>query len=91
MNDTKFKSIMLADHGARLIDDADEHLEAGRAIVIREDTVVEEWLDLDGFDIAAFYGIKTKTLLVTDPVLLVPGGNLTGKLELTSGSVWHIL
>jgi hypothetical protein len=85
MTEEKFRSIMLADNGAILIDDTDEHLESGRAIVIRE-----EWLDQDGFNLVTYFGIASQTLYVTDPVLLVPAGKLTGKLELTSGSVWHI-
>lgn len=90
MTDTEFKSIMLSDHGAKLIDDGAEYTDSHRAIVIREDSVVEEWEDEDGFDLVAFYGIGTKTLLVSDPVLLVPGGKIGGKFELTSGSAWLI-
>lgn len=90
MSTEEFNSIMLADHGSVLIDDADEHFIAHRAIVVREDTVIEEWLDEEGNNIMNFYGIATKTLLVTDPVFLIPGGAIGAKLELTSGSVWLI-
>ena len=90
MTTEEFNSIMLADHGSLIIDDADEHTESHRAILIREDTVVEEWLAEDGTDLVKFYGITSKTLLVTDPALLIPGGSIGAKLELTSGSVWLI-
>ena len=90
MNTNEFNSIMLSDHGALIIDDGDEHFIAHRAIVVREDTVIEEWKNEEGTDLVAFYGITSKVLYVTDPVLLVPGGNTGGKLELTSGSIWLI-
>jgi hypothetical protein len=90
MDDTTYKSIMLSDHGAKLIDDGNEHLISHRAIVIRESSVIEEWIDADGLDLVAFYGIAAKTLLVTDPILLIPGGKLGAKFELTSGSAWLI-
>jgi len=90
MNTNDFNSLMLADHGSLIIADADEHTDSHRAIVIREDTVVEEWLAEDGFNILSFYGLATKTLYATDPVLLVPGDRIGAKLELTSGSVWLI-
>jgi len=90
MNTNEFNSIMLADHGSLIIDDADEHTISHRAIVIREDTVIEEWLDESGIDLIVLYGISTKTLYVTDPVLLVPGGQKGSKIELTSGSIWLI-
>lgn len=90
MTTEEFNSLMLADHGAIIIADADEHVIAHRAILIREDSVVEEWLAEDGTDLVAFYGISGKTLLVTDPALLIPTGSIGAKFELTSGSTWLI-
>ena len=90
MNIESFNSLMLADHGAKLIDDGAEYVISHRAILIREDSVVEEWLAEDGTDLVAYYGIAAKTLLVTDPALLIPGGSIGAKFELTSGSAWLI-
>jgi len=90
MTTEEFNSLMLADHGGKLIDDADEHTDSHRAILIREDSVVEEWLAEDGTDLVAYYGIASKTLLVTDPALLIPSGSMGAKFELTSGSAWLI-
>ena len=90
MTTENFNSLMLADHGALIIADANEHFDAHRAILIREDSVVEEWLAEDGTDLVAFYGIGTKTLFVTDPALLIPTGSIGAKFELTSGSAWLI-
>jgi len=90
MTTEDFNSLMLADHGAKIIDDGDEHFDSHRAILVRENTVVEEWLAEDGTDLVAFYGIASKTLFVTDPALLIPSGSNGAKLELTSGSIWLI-
>lgn len=90
MNDGRFKSIMLAENGAKLIDDTNADTYAYRAIVIREDTVIEAWTDCDGLDLIAFYGIASETLFVTDPVLLVPHNKLSKSIKLTSGSIWGI-
>lgn len=84
-------SLMFGENGVKLIDDADEHLFAFKGIIIREDTVIEEWLDQEGFNIVTHYDINGVTLYVTDPILMVPAGKKNGKFELTSGSVWVIL
>ena len=90
MDDSRMKSLMFMENGAKLIDDGDEHTFAFRAIIIREDTVIEEWEDQDGLDLVAYYDISGVTLSVTDPILMVPGGLKNGKFELTSGSAWVI-
>jgi hypothetical protein len=90
MTTEDFNSLMLADHGALIIADADEHVISHRAILIREESVVEEWLAEDGTDLVKFYGITGKTLFVTDPALLIPNGSIGAKFELTSGSAWLI-
>ena len=90
MTTEEFNSIMLADHGSLIIADAVEHKISHRAIVVRSDTVIEAWTDEKGNNLMTFYGVATKTLLVTDPALLIPGGGVGSILHLTSGSVWLI-
>jgi len=86
----EYYSQALADHGGKFVTDTNPHDWAFKALVIREDTVIASWTDEDGFDLVAYYGISAVTLLVTDPVLRVPGGKVTGELTLTSGSVFGI-
>lgn len=90
MTDSKFKSIMLAEQGSHLIGDIAAHTYAYRAIVVREDTVIATWKDMNGLDLVAHFGIAAKVLLATDPVLLVPFGQLSKTITLTSGSIWGI-
>ena len=57
-------------------------------ILIRENTVISAWADEDGNDLVAKYGISGKGLLVTDPIMLVPGDKIGATITLTSGSIW---
>ena len=63
----------------------------GFGIKAREDTVVAAWTDEDGVNLVARFGLASKTIKVTDPALMVPGGRRSGSITLTSGSIWILL
>lgn len=82
---------MIGNNGVKLIDDTNAHTFPFRGIVIREETVISAWTDSDGFDLVNFLDISGATLLVSDPLLMIPSGKINGSITLTSGSIWAIL
>lgn len=82
---------MIASNGMLLIDDVLSHNLPGYGIVIRENTIINTWIDKDGNNLIDFFNISGKTLRVTDPALIIPESKKNGSITLNSGSIWLLL
>jgi hypothetical protein len=86
-----FAAISIAANGWKLEDGTSANTTPCAGIAIRQNTVIAAWTDTDGVDLVAYFGISTKGLLVTDPLLIIPGGKKSASIQLTSGSVALIM
>lgn len=83
--------MLAAPNGAVLEATTNPNTTKGYGIKVREDTVIAAWLDENSVNLVTLFGIGTKTLKVTDPVLMVPGNKRSSTITLTSGSIWILL
>lgn len=79
---------LIAGNGMLLEDGTSVNTNKHYGIVVRQSTVVASWTDSEGNNLLTKFGIAGKTLLVTDPALIIPGNLSSSSVQLASGSVW---